>query len=94
MDADAHTLMSYLITLSKKKNNSGKEQKKPKKKNHRQPHITKYFNAFYKFISASAVNEGLREPGSHFRVVTLMIIRGSLFSWQLCVGEMDYACFL
>lgn len=83
MDADAYTLMSYLITLSKKKNNSGKEQKNKKqnkKKNHRQPYITKYFNAFYKFISESAVNEGLREPGSHFRVVTLMIIRGSLLS--------------
>lgn len=33
MDADAHTLMSYLITPSKKKNNnSGKEQKEPKRK--------------------------------------------------------------
>lgn len=32
MDADAHTLMSYLITPSKKKNNSGKEKKKQKEK--------------------------------------------------------------
>lgn len=82
MDADAHTLMSYLITPSKKKKKQLREgaKKQNKKKNHRQPHITKYFNAFYRFISESAVNEGLREPGSHFRVVTLMIIRGSLFS--------------
>lgn len=34
MDADAHTLMSYLITPSKKnkKNNSGKEQKNKTKR--------------------------------------------------------------